>query len=78
MAAAIAGYSHDHFLSLPNLNSTRDNFLKLNGDKLVEDVFKDFFITNSIDRTFGLAMPHRHFDIIPGQIIVNYNSTSTA
>jgi hypothetical protein len=78
MAAAVAGYSHNHFQSLPNLNSARDNFLKLNGNKLVEDVFKDFFITNGMDRIFGLAMPHRHFDILPGQIIVNYNGTSTA
>jgi hypothetical protein len=78
MAAAVAGYSHNHFQSLLNLNSARDNFLKLNGDKLVEDVFKDFFITNDMDRIFGLAMPHRHFDILPGQIIVNYNGTSTA
>ena len=78
MAAAVAGYSHDHFHSLPDLNSARDNFLKLNGPKLVEDVFKDFFIANGMDRTFGLAMPHRHFDILPGQMIVNYNGTSTA
>jgi hypothetical protein len=78
MAAAVAGYSHDYFHSLPDLNSARDNFLKLNGPKLVEDVFKDFFIANGMDRTFGLAMPHRHFDILPGQMIVNYNGTSTA
>lgn len=78
MAAAVAGYSHDHFHSLPDLNSARDNFLQLNGPKLVEDVFKDFFIANDMDRTFGLAMPHRHFDILPGQKIVNYNGTSTA
>jgi len=76
MAAAVAGYSHNHFQSLPNLNSARDNFLKLNGDKLVEDVFKDFFITNGMDRIFGLAMPHRHFDILPRQIIVNGTSTA--
>jgi hypothetical protein len=52
MAAAVASYSHDHFHSLPDLNSARDNFLKLNGPKLVEDVFKDFFIANGMDRTF--------------------------
>ncbi len=78
MAAAVAGYSHDHFHSLPDLNSARDNFLKLNSPKLVKDVFKDFFIANSIDYTFGLAMPYRYFDILPRQIIVNYNGTSTA
>jgi hypothetical protein len=63
--------------SLPNLNSTRDNFLKLNSNKLIED-FKDFFITNNIDRIFELVMLYRYFDILLRQIIGNYNSISTA
>jgi len=78
MAAAVADYSHDHFHSLLDLNSAHDNFLKLGGLKLVEDVFKDFFITNGMDCTFGLAMLHCYFDILPRQMIVNYNGTSIA
>lgn len=78
MAVALAGYSHDHFQGLPTLNSARDNFFELDGNKLVEDVFKDFFTTRGMDRTFGLFLPHRHFDILPGQIMVDYNGTSTA
>ncbi|KAH7308330.1 hypothetical protein BKA65DRAFT_531010 [Rhexocercosporidium sp. MPI-PUGE-AT-0058] len=75
MAAAVASYSHDHFHSLPDLNSTRGNFLKLNSPKLIENVFKDFFIANGINRTFGLAIPHRHFNILPRQII-SFSSSS--
>jgi len=78
MATAIASYSHNHFQSLPNLNSARDNFRQLDGYKLVMEVFKDFFITNGIENTFGLSLPHRHFDILPGQLMVDYNGTSTA
>ncbi len=78
MAAAVAGYSPNHFQSLPSLNSARDNLLKLNCDKVIKDIFKEFFITNDMDRIFKLAMPHRHFDIFPEQIIINYNGTSTA
>jgi hypothetical protein len=78
MAVGIGDYSHDHFKNLPNLNDARDNFLKVNGEKLVGNIFKDFFVENSMGRTFGLAMPHRHFDIPPGHLMVNYNGTSTA
>jgi hypothetical protein len=78
MAVAIGTYSHDHFQALPSLNDARENFLKLDGGKLVESDFKDFFRANNMDRTFGLAMPHRHFNILPGQVMVNYNGTSTA
>jgi hypothetical protein len=78
MAVAIGTYSHDHFQSLPSLNDARDNFLKLEGQKLIETVFRDFFVKYNMDRTFGLAMPHRHFDILPGHVMVDYNGTSTA
>ncbi|KAF2844423.1 hypothetical protein T440DRAFT_327514 [Plenodomus tracheiphilus IPT5] len=78
MAVAIAPYSQNHFQSLPSLNDARDKFLELDGDGLVKNVFHDFFINNGMERTFGLAMPHRHFDILPGQVMVNYNGTSTA
>ncbi|KAF1972834.1 hypothetical protein BU23DRAFT_589810 [Bimuria novae-zelandiae CBS 107.79] len=65
----ISPYSQDHFRSLPSLNNTQDRFLRLDSDKLIKGLFKDFFINNGMDRTFGLAMPHRHFDILPRQII---------
>jgi hypothetical protein len=77
MAVVVAPYSQNHFQSLPSLNGARDRFLKLNGDRLVEDLFTKFFVDNGMDRTFGLAMPHRHFDILPGQMMVSYNGTST-
>lgn len=33
--AAVANYSHNHFYNLSDLNSARNNFLKLIGPKLV-------------------------------------------
>jgi hypothetical protein len=78
MAVAIASYSRHHFQELPTLDAARNRFVESNGGKLVMDVFKDFFVSKGMDRTFGLTMPHRHFDIPPGHIMVNYNGTSTA
>lgn len=78
MAVAIVHYSHNHFQTLPSLNQARESFLKSGGDELVQGVFKDFFIKHKMEYTFGLAMPHRHFNIPPGQLMVNYNGTATA
>lgn len=78
MAIALAPFSQLHFQSLPSLNTAKDNFAGADGDKLVKEVFTDFFINNGMDQIFGLAMLHRHFDLAPGEIMVNYNSTSTA
>jgi hypothetical protein len=77
MALNIAPYSQTHFQSLPSLNAARGSFVASNGNGLVNGVFKDFFINNNMERTFGLIMLHRHFDINPGEKTANYNSTFT-
>ncbi|KAJ5491649.1 hypothetical protein N7539_003216 [Penicillium diatomitis] len=43
---------------------------------LSKNVFKVFFIEQGTDRTFGLAMLHRHFDLEPGGMLVDYEGTS--
>ncbi|GMG10430.1 unnamed protein product [Aspergillus oryzae] len=73
---SIGEYSVDHFQTLPSLEVARTNFVKLNGDDLVKDVFKKFFVEQGMDRTFGLAMLHRHFDLEPGEMLVDYQGKS--
>lgn len=51
-------------------------FHSVDGKKLVESTFKDLFVRSKIDRVFGLTMLHRHFDIDPDQLMVEYNGTS--
>lgn len=81
-SAAIASpvvvpYSHDHFQSLPMLKDARNRFLEVNGDAIVADNIKSLFVSEGMDRIFGLAMIHRHFDLKPNQKLVEYNGTST-
>lgn len=78
MADVLAPYSHRHFESLSSLNTARDTFYEMNGDKLVENLFKNLFVRNGVDRTFGLALMHRHFHILPEQRMVDYNGTFAA
>ncbi|KAL5403467.1 hypothetical protein PMIN04_012825 [Paraphaeosphaeria minitans] len=74
----IAPYSWEHFQALPSLDAARDRFLELGGAKFVKDDCLDLFTRYEMQRTFGLAMLHRHNDILPGQKMVDYNGTSTA
>ncbi|KAI0528351.1 hypothetical protein GGR58DRAFT_519114 [Xylaria digitata] len=75
MAVAVAEYSHTHFQGLPTLEAARSKFETKNGPKLIE-VTKDFFVREGMDRTFGLALMHRHFDIGEGEKLVEYEGTS--
>lgn len=76
MAVAVAPYSQEHFKSLPSLNEALTNFHEKDGNKLVDEIFKDLFVKNGMDRVFGLSMPHRHFDVEAGMKLVSYNGVS--
>lgn len=76
MAGAVATYSHDHFHSLPTIKDAHDRFININGQDHIE-WFKNFFVEEGMDRTFGLAMIHRHFDLERDEKLVEYRGTST-
>lgn len=77
MGITVAPFSHEHFQSLPPLNAAVENYHNLDGPKLVQGVFKEFFVKHGMEYTFGLALPHRHFDLKPGTRLVSYNGVST-
>lgn len=76
MTDILAPYSHEHFHSLPTVKDAHVNFEVLDGQSHVE-WFKDFFVEHGMERRFGLAMMHRHFDLAPSERLVEYLGTST-
>ncbi|KAI0147290.1 hypothetical protein GGR57DRAFT_505752 [Xylariaceae sp. FL1272] len=73
----LAPYSHAHFQSLPTLKEAKTSFLEVAmGEDLVINFFKDFFVKEGMDRTFGLSMLHRHFDLGSSEKLVDYQGTS--
>ncbi|CAK7271225.1 hypothetical protein SEPCBS57363_004506 [Sporothrix epigloea] len=77
-AAVLALYSHDHFQSLPTLEEAKQTFLSdAKGEALVKAFFKEIFVEEGMERTFGLAMLHRHFDLGADEKLVEYQGTST-
>ena len=73
MTTTVASYLHGYFQSLLNLNTTQNNFFRLNGDEIIKNIFKYFFIVHGIDCIFGLNMPHYYFSILSKQRPVYYN-----
>ncbi|OAQ98534.1 hypothetical protein LLEC1_02773 [Akanthomyces lecanii] len=76
MTEILAPYSHEHFHSLPTVKDAHDAFKVLDGQSHVE-WFKNFFVEHGMERKFGLAMMHRHFDMDPSEKLVEYLGTST-
>ncbi|KEY64857.1 hypothetical protein S7711_03855 [Stachybotrys chartarum IBT 7711] len=75
---SVGEYLPQHFQSLPSLEVAKDRFLdKAKGEELIKEVIKDFFVKAGMDRTFGVAMLHRHFDLADNEKLVEYEGTST-
>ena len=74
---AITDYSHDHFHALPTLDVARSNFEAKNGSELIQSTIREFFVEEMMDRTFGLALLHRHFDLGQDEKLVEYGSSSS-
>lgn len=74
----LGDYSPKHFQSLPTLEAAKDNFLvKARGEEVVTDIIRNFFVKEGMERMFGLAMLHRHFDLEGNERLVDYQGTST-
>lgn len=72
----VSEYSVEHFQGLPTLEAARAKFIALRGDELVRTVFRDFFLEHGMEYKFGLSMLHRHFNLSPGEMLVDYGGTS--
>ncbi|EFE37717.1 hypothetical protein TRV_07632, partial [Trichophyton verrucosum HKI 0517] len=62
--------------ALPTLEAARAKFKSINGDELVNNVFRPFFVDGGMEKRLGLAILHRHFDLNVDERLVDYNGTS--
>ncbi|KAM5477015.1 hypothetical protein MauCBS54593_000286 [Microsporum audouinii] len=72
----VGDYMPGHFQALPTLEAARAKFKSINGDELVKNVFRPFFIDGGMEKRLGLAILHRHFDLNVDERLVDYNGTS--
>lgn len=69
-------YDPDSFNALPELASAGARFKAVGAEALVGSDFRDLFIEHKMDRTYGLILLHRHFDLSNDERLVEYRGTS--
>lgn len=72
----LGSYDPLAFNSLPSITDAGSKLDTINGTTLVPTVFRDLFLRHKMDRTFGLMLLHRHFDLDKGGRLVEYGGTS--
>jgi hypothetical protein len=69
-------YEPDIFVALPGLASAGVMFRALGAEALVASEFRNLFLEHEMDRTYGLILLHRHFDLKDSERLVEYRGTS--
>lgn len=74
-------YDPDTFAALPELASAGARFRVLGArvlgaEALVNSEFRSLFLEHKMDRTYGLMLLHRHFDLSNGERLVEYQGAS--
>jgi hypothetical protein len=69
-------YNPEAFNKLPSISDAVAKFDALDGDTLVSTSFRELFLRHNMDRTFGLILLHRHFELDLNERLVSYGDTS--
>lgn len=69
-------YDPNSFNNLPLIRQAAARFTDINGEHVVSTTFRDLFVRHKMDRTFGLALLHRHFELDVDERLVEYRGTS--
>ncbi|KAF5609615.1 phosphotransferase enzyme family domain protein [Fusarium subglutinans] len=69
-------YDGDSYNKLPSIGEAAAAFTAINGNTLLDTAFRDLFVHHGMDRTFGLILLHRHFELGANERLVEYKGTS--
>jgi len=69
-------FNPDTYASLLKVSESADLFAQKGAEKALVDCGKVFF-NHSLQKTHGLVLLHRHFDLSPGEFMVEYRGTAT-
>lgn len=69
-------YDHDIFHSLRSIAMARAHFKSIGAERLIGSEFKNLFCEYKMDRTYGLMLLHRHFNINSDERLVEYGGTT--
>jgi len=69
-------YDTSTYDNLPCLSDAGKVFDAKNGEDMISSKFRELFLHHKVDRIFGLALLHRHFELSPNEQLVEYRGTS--
>lgn len=72
----LESYDPETYQRLPSISDAVAKFDFIDGDSLVSTTILELFLRHQMDRTFGLILPHRHFDLGENERLVGYGGTS--
>ncbi|KAH8745972.1 hypothetical protein BGZ57DRAFT_936061 [Hyaloscypha finlandica] len=71
------GYNPETYAGLPTVSQNAAVFTQKDAEKALNDCGKVFF-NHSLQKTHGLVLLHRHFQLTPEEFMVEYRGTATA
>jgi len=69
-------YNPSTYDRLPNLTINMEKFNTAKGNSVVGALIRPLFLRHRMERTFGLVLLHRHFELSPKERLVTYQGTS--
>lgn len=72
----LEAYDPNTYQSLPAISDAVARLDTINGENLVATSIRQLFLDHKMDRTYGLILLHRHFDLDESERLVEYGGTS--
>lgn len=73
----ITSYDHQVFDSLPDVTTAANTVKDKEGEQLIRSAVKDLLLKHSLNNKLGVALVHRHFDLKPDEVMVDYQGVAT-
>ncbi|KAH8904126.1 hypothetical protein BR93DRAFT_940266 [Coniochaeta sp. PMI_546] len=70
-------YQHEVFDSLPDVTTAATTVRDEEGEQLIRSAVKDLLLKYSLNDKLGVALVHRHFDLKPDEVMVDYHGVAT-
>jgi hypothetical protein len=76
MAVVISPYNISTFNNLPGFEVAGPKFDAVDGKTIISDIMTPLFRKHNAEKVLGLQLLHQHFQLYPGERLVDFNGTS--
>jgi hypothetical protein len=73
----ITSYDQEVFNGLPDVTTAATTVKDKEGEQLIRGVVRDLLLKHGLNDKLGVALVHRHFDLKPDEVMVDYHGVAT-